>query len=151
VILRPTPRRFVLENFTFLVEGEQDWNAGYLRTFNTYMRFDALRVTWYGGYREDFTASGTVGFGAELPVRERWLLGGRGSWDLELDEFQAWVLALVRRDHDWQIAISLRRDEIVDETSFSVDFVPEFGGLFRQRGPRTGIGDEFGGFRFTEW
>lgn len=139
-IWRPMSDWVPVPNLRVLVEGEHDWNENRLRTFNSALRFGkVLGAHWYGGYRTDTLVRGTAHYGLSTDVLGRWLIAGSGAYDLDRKEQLDYGLGLTRRDHDWLIRIGLSYSIVRDETSFSVNFEPLFGGLFRRR-PRDFAG-----------
>ena len=103
-------------------------------TFNAALSFGkVLGVNWAVEYFTDNTTSGTIGYGANTDLFERWLLAGRGQYDFEREENLNYVFTLQRRDHDWTIAAELEFDSVTDDVSFHVTFQPSFGGLFKPK------------------
>ncbi|MCA8942879.1 MAG: hypothetical protein KDB80_10000 [Planctomycetes bacterium] len=143
VIYRPKATWIPVDDFAITTEGEHDWDRSELRTFNTYSTFGAIGMHWYAGYRSDRTERGVFQYGAGLPIRSRWSLSWGSQYDFARREVLNYSGVLVRRDHDWEILLALNYDNIVNETSFTVTFEPDFGGLFRRRH----YDDLYGGFR----
>lgn len=150
-ILRPRSPWAPVDDLTFVFEGEHDWDRSELRTFNSYMRFQALGPTWYVGYRADQTSRGVLQFGSTLGLRGRWVVGWTSQYDFQSEQMLTYRAMLIRQDHDWQLVMAVLHNDVIGETSFTVDFVPQFGGLFRTRGSRSYVGDVFGGLRFSEY
>lgn len=140
VILRPLPEWIPVPNLSLLVEGEHDWNESESRTFSAAMGFGkVLGVNWAVDYSTDSTTSGAIGYGAHTDLFGRWLVAGRGQYDLEQEENLNYLFTLRRRDHDWTIAAELEFDSVTDDISFHITVEPSFGGLFRRkRGPDYG-------------
>ena len=133
-IWRPYQSWIPLPNLRFLVEGEHDWDLNRLRTFNTAIRFDrVLGLNWGAGYRSDFLERGTLRYAVNTKVLDRWSFSGLGAYDLARKEQLNYTAWLSRYDHDWIIRTGIVFDIISDETRFSIEFQPLFGGLFQQR------------------
>ena len=133
LIVRPQFRWLPVPNLALLCEGEHDWDDG-MRTFNTGVRFGkVLGLDWFTEYRTDFSADGTIAYGAGTNVAGRWDLLGSAQYDLERDENLNYSVFLARLDHDWRIRVGVTFDVVTDDTSFFVMFEPSFGGLFRPR------------------
>jgi hypothetical protein len=135
----------------FVVEGEQDWNDDILRTFNTYMSFQ-MGARYFVGYRTDESVDGSIGYGVAGQIRDRWLVNFASQYDLEANESLNYDALLTRRDPNWNISLSLRYDNVRDETSISINFEPTFGGLFSSRAERMARGDTlFGTGNYTSY
>jgi hypothetical protein len=92
-----------------------------------------LGLNWGAGYRSDFLERGTLRYAVNTKVLDRWSFSGLGAYDLARKEQLNYTAWLSRYDHDWIIRTGIVFDIISDETRFSIEFQPLFGGLFRQR------------------
>ncbi|MBK8980466.1 MAG: hypothetical protein IPM29_31575 [Planctomycetes bacterium] len=128
-VLRGAPASLSGVPIELVVEGEQDWNAGELRTFNNFVQTRTGDVRWIAEYRRDRTSDGQIGLGSIVPVRQRWEVFGRMLYDLDRDEFANYTVRLTRNDLDWRLALIVGYDLITDNLSVRVDFRPTLGGL----------------------
>ncbi len=133
IIFRPNAPWTPLHRFQWVFEGEHDWNENEMRTFNTFVRFEELGLQWFGGYRTDNRERGIIQYGFNVPFRKRWTVGWNAVYDAEQKRTQSNNAVLVRNDHDWQIVMRFSRQTLTDETTFSIDFIPDFGGVFKPR------------------
>jgi hypothetical protein len=135
LLVRPRAPWVPLSELAFGVEGEHDWRAG-MRTFNAEVRFGkVLGCDWTAEYRTDQAVDGAVGMGASTEMFGRWGLFGGAQFDLQTDDFLHYAVGMVRRDHDWEIAVWASFDPFLDEVTFRAEFAPRLFGALRPRGP----------------
>ncbi|MCA8956750.1 MAG: hypothetical protein KDC87_11805 [Planctomycetes bacterium] len=134
VILRPRDPWSPVPGLKVLLEGEHDWNTGRARTLNTELRFGkVIGMDWMAGYRADSAMSGTLRYGAGTQLFGRFALIGMGAYDLQSHKQLNYLAQVIRRDHDWVLRLAMTYDILSDNLSFTVNFEPLFGGLFRSR------------------
>ena len=123
-----------LQVFKLMVEGDHDWQQG-MRTFDVELLFGKVGgIYWNAEYRTDQFVDGAVGFGASTQMFGRWDVGGGARYDLQSDDFLSYSAALTRRDHDWQITLSLSYHPLhTDEVTFRLDFTPRLPGQIKPR------------------
>jgi hypothetical protein len=138
LVARPLNEWNPVPNMRLVTKGEVDWHQDRFRQFSTGIYFGRVAgCNWAVDYRKDETTKGAIGYGADTQLFERWFLSGHGQFDLEANKSLDYVVDLARHDHDWIITLVLRFDEVTDSVSFSVNFEPKFGGLFRPRRDAT--------------
>ncbi|MGE3878342.1 MAG: hypothetical protein AB7I19_04730 [Planctomycetota bacterium] len=134
-----------------MIEGEQDWNIQELRTFNIYTQLRTGRLSWLFQYRTDQVEKGIVGYGVSIPLRTRWQIDLRGTYDIERSRSAFYVANLIRNDLDWRLFFGLTYDVVTDDTSFNIDFEPRLGNLVRQNATWNVGGYEFGASRIFDY
>ena len=134
LILTPPVEWVPIPGFSFLLEGEHDWNQGTARTFNTRVGMGkVLGLYWHSEYRTDQVTDGTITYGASTSRLGRWSVDVNSQYDLELSRTQNYIVTTTRYDHDWRFQIGVIFDQIGDETRFFVRFEPDLGGVFEPR------------------
>ncbi len=142
-LVRPTARWLPFQNFAFAVYGDYDWQDG-LRTLDTELRFGPLAgIQWILDYRADTNVEGAVRVTGMTSLLDRWNLYASSQRDLNADEWLNYSFGLRRNDHDWSVQTGVSYNPYTEDTTFSIEFVPRFGGLGRGRV------DRFGGNDFT--
>ncbi|MCA8964319.1 MAG: LPS assembly protein LptD [Planctomycetes bacterium] len=142
-LVRPTARWLPFQNFAFAVYGDYDWQDG-LRTLDTELRFGPLAgIQWILDYRADTNVQGAVRVTGMTSLFDRWNLYASSQRDLNADEWLNYSFGLRRNDHDWSILSGVTYNPFTEDTTFSIEFVPRFGGMGRGRV------DRFGGNDFT--
>jgi len=137
LIVRPDFWWAPVPNLRFLIEGEHDWNEDRANTFNTALRFGPIaNLNPFVEFRTDHATSGSILYGATSNILGRWSVTGSSQYDLELDEVSFYGASLVRNDLDWTLYFSVGFDNISEDTTFSMLFEPNLGGLFSRPGPR---------------
>ncbi len=131
----------------FLVEGERDWNRGDFKTRNIGMAIEpipgwSLAGEWRSGLDRDGEGSFTTG----VMFWQRWSVNYGTIYDFDQSRFRTSSVVLARRDHDWTLVFRFDKDQIVGDTRFFIQFLPNFLGMGGQ-GPKYIAGDPAFGVR----
>ncbi len=133
----------------FLVEGERDWDKGDFKTRNIGMAVEpiqgwSLAGEWRSGLDRDGEGSFTTG----VQFWQRWSVNYGTIYDFDQSRFRTSSVSLVRRDHDWSLVFRFDKDQIVGDTRFFIQFLPNFLGI-GANGPNYIAGDPAFGVRNT--
>ncbi len=133
----------------FLVEGERDWGRGDFKTRNIGMTVEpVLGWTLAGEWRSGLDRDGEGSFSTGIQFWQRWSVNYGTIYDFDQSRFRTSSVALVRRDHDWSLVFRFDKDQIVGDTRFFLQFLPNFLGIGRN-GPSYIAGDPAFGVRNT--
>lgn len=125
-----------LPNLRLLFEGERDWERNEFKTRNVGFATSiddgpTFAAEWRSGADGDGTGSATI----QAPAYRRWSLLGSIVWSFDRDELDSSTLQVVRHDHDWDWEFRFVKNELTQDTSFTLRFRPTLGGLVRR--PRS--------------
>jgi hypothetical protein len=133
----------------FLVEGERDWNRGDFKTRNIGMTVEPVRGwTLAGEWRSGLDRDGEGSIATGVQFWQRWSVNYGTIYDFDLSRFRTSSIALVRRDHDWSLVFRFDKDQIVGDTRYFIQFLPNFLGI-GNNGPSYIAGDPAFGVRNT--
>ncbi|MCA8969189.1 MAG: hypothetical protein KDC95_05375 [Planctomycetes bacterium] len=135
LIVTPGRGWLPLPNTRVLFEGERDWVRGDYKTRNiglatTFENQLTAAAEWRTGRDDSGTGSARVSF----PAWERWLVTGAIVYNFERTGLDSSTVQLVRQDHDYDWIFTMTKNELTNDSSFTIRFRPTFGGLIRRPG-----------------
>jgi hypothetical protein len=139
-LIRPRADWLPGGSLAYAIYGDHDWKEG-MRTLDTELQVGPIAgITWTADYREDRAAKGAAGLTASTQLFDRWNAFAGCQRELETDQWLAYTFGLVRRDHDWSIALTTQYDPYSDEVTFRLEFLPRLFGGNPTREERLGSG-----------